>query len=193
MGMLQDSLQLQSDVILLFDDGDLPGHTLILQLWSGVMGEALKTCQSTKESGSVIIPMPGTMSSDWLKVAAFMYPSEAEAATVSWDNLEALLVLSDKYDMPAIAVKGAIFLDAHSSELGHWEDDPKNIWKWLPLLDKAVLCCNLSKHLLENCIFRAVSKFRQTCSAENLGSLSPSSVILLATAMAGTHQPIKRQ
>jgi hypothetical protein len=190
---LESSLEIQPDVILRFaDDEDVPAHALILQLWSRVLGETLRATGLPQESSPVVIPMTGTLRSDWLKVAAIMYPSESDIVT--WDNLKALMVLADKYDMPAIARKSATFLDAHFNELTGTDattgsaDDSRYIWDWLPLLDKAVLC-GKSKHLMERCMFRAACSFRETCTAEHLTSLSYESLVLFGTTMSGTLDP----
>jgi hypothetical protein len=194
---LESCLEVEPDVILRFEDGeDVPAHALILRFWSGVLGETLRATKPPAEgsSGPMVIPMTGTLRSDWLKVAAFMYPSDI--GIVSWDNLKALMVLADKYDMPAIALKAATFLDEHCNELTDIQiTDYKlqndiivseyYIWKWLPLLEKAVLCCK-SKRLLERCLFTAAGPFRETCTAEHLASLSHESLVLFGTAMAGT-------
>ena len=101
-------------MVLRFDDKEVPCQSLVLELWSDLSSrDALKTAKASERSGSaVVLPMPGTQSSDWLHVAALMYPSEAEVAAVTWDNLELLLVLSDKYDIPGVAIKAVMFNQA---------------------------------------------------------------------------------
>lgn len=96
----------------------LPGHSQLLAAWSGVLALALE-CESgpeTPTSGGcstprgtrcqrlLTIPLPGTQRADWLAAAAFMYPV-LPPAQVDWYNLEALLVLGAKLDMPALLAR----------------------------------------------------------------------------------------
>lgn len=113
-----------ADVQLVFDADDhegatLPAHSQLLAAWSGVLALALQCddgpgtppasgCSMRGDSlhGQKLrtVPLPGTRPGDWLAAAAFMYPV-LPPAQVDWDNLEALLVLGAKLDMPALLAR----------------------------------------------------------------------------------------
>jgi hypothetical protein len=104
--------------------------------------------------------MKGSSSSDWLKAVPFIYPGEG--AEVTWENLEELLVLGDKYHMPDLASRASKFLKAHQAELNSDDKDYKYIWKWILLLDHAAG----KKSLCEACIQRVATQFSHTCTRE---------------------------
>lgn len=125
------------------------------------------------------IPMPGTSVQDWLEVAAFMYPV-IPPAQVKWSNLETLLVLGAKLDMPAILANAAAFIQNHMCLLDMAEGGMRFIWKWLPLLDSAGLdeVCAL-------CIERAVQLDKSSCSVESrLRGLSSKALQRLVLCLA---------
>jgi hypothetical protein len=180
-------LEVDPDIELCVDDKVVPGHSQLLSLWSNVLKEAIKTCVSSQdvsatEKAHLSIPMKGTSSSDWLKVVPFMYPRQDEVE-VTWDNLEALLVLGDKFDMPGLAYQATKFLDANQANLNINDKDIKNTWKWMLLLDHAAA---VNKSLLESFVQRAAVCFRETCTRKNMKCLSRESVEALAAALAGT-------
>ena len=160
-------LEADSDVQLQFEDAVLPGHSLILSMWSDVRREAVKLAFLSPESSSgkrPIIPLPGTRSKDWLKVAAFMYPNEPHVVT--WDNLEALLELGDKHEMPALLKYASGFFDQHAMEVSADRTSPKSCFKWLPLLEKT----ECKDEIVVKCM-TAVAGPQQQFSSEQLEAL----------------------
>eukprot|EP00775_Hariotina_reticulata_P011740 gene11740-11885_t len=67
-------------------------------------------------SGMKVIPLPGTTKEQWIQIAPFLYPSAADVAeaAVTWDNLEAVLVLGNKYDIKGLLALGSAFLEHRS-------------------------------------------------------------------------------
>ena len=188
MDTLTEYMSMEADITLCFDDQELPGHSQLLILWSNVLrGAVLAARGSVLSHATIRVPMTGTASSDWLKVAAFMYPSGAPRPEVTWDNLEALLVLADKYDIPAIASMASEFLKV----CGGFSSNSKNqhyIWKWLPILDRMA---GSHKELLEDAIQKTAASHKLTCTPENVQSLSQQSIVLLTCALAGTWPEVK--
>ena len=194
MSLPSQYMEVDPDIELRFDDKIVPGHSQVLSLTSNVLKEAIKTgsggAPNTKQ-GPLSIPMQGTCSTDWLTVVPFIYPG-AEQPEVTWANLEPLLVLGDKYDMPSLASRAAKFLEAHQHELNSTEKDSKYIWKWLLLLDNAAAG---KESLMESCIQRVAYFFKATCTRKNMEGLSKEAVGMLASALAGTmtfKKPIER-
>jgi hypothetical protein len=182
MQSLTHNMKKGSDITLRFDDKELPGHSQLLVIWSSVLGEAVLAIKGSNDPP--MIPMDGTVSSDWLKVAAFMYPSGSPRPEVSWDNVEALLVLADKYDMPGIGSMAADFLKSVPEyEFSSSSTAQDGIWKWLLLSDRVAAG---HPQLLEDLIQKVAASFQQTCTEENVGRLSQRSVVLLTCALAGT-------
>eukprot|EP00775_Hariotina_reticulata_P003777 gene3777-4036_t len=76
--------------------------------------EATDSTASSDGYGRRIIPLPGTTKEQWMQIVPFLYPPAAMAdlpeAAVTWDNLEAVLVLGDKYDMKGLVNKGRDFV-----------------------------------------------------------------------------------
>jgi hypothetical protein len=107
---------------------------------------------------------------------AFAYPS-VEPAAVSWDNLEALLVLGDKYDMPVLREKAGGFLTSHVKDLAA---DSAQLWKWMKLADKASLPA-----AVETCVAAISRRHRSSCCVkDNLQGLSREAVEALVCALA---------
>jgi hypothetical protein len=185
-------MEVDPDIELCFDDRVVPGHSQLLSLWSNVLKEAVKTGISSQFQGGsaaketkLSIPMKGTSSSDWLKVVPFIYPGNDEVE-VTWDNLEALLVLGDKFDMPDLAYRATKFLVAHHANLSSHDKDPKNIWKWILLLDQHAAGLKNKSLVLESCIQRAAVYFKDTCTRQNTNGLSREAVEMLAAALAAS-------
>jgi hypothetical protein len=182
-------MEMDPDVELCFDDKIVPGHSQLLGLWSKVLKDAINAGSgqgaSTTDKTQLRIPMNGTSSSDWLKVMPFIYPGDE--AEVTWDNLEALLVLGDKFDMPDLASRASKFLNAHQAELNSNNQDSKYIWKWILLLDHAAG----NKSLCESCIQRVATQFRSTCNRENIKGLSREVMEMLTVALAENDPPQK--
>ena len=136
-GTFLKRLEEDADVQLQLDDAVLPGHWQVLSMWSDVLREAVKLAFLSPESSSGkghMILLPGTRSKDWLKVAAFMYPNEPHV--VSWDNLEALLELGDKYEMPQVLGAVSSFICSQAqAEKGPCQDSGR-AWKSLQLADQ---------------------------------------------------------
>ena len=187
MSLPSQHLEVNPDVILQFDDGAVPGHSQLISLWSKVLREAVDTGYYGRAASGLEydhpfkLPMVGTRSADWLKVVPFIYPGDG--AEVTWDNLEALLVLGDKYDMPHLASRAAKFLNTHVAELNSNEEDDKYIWNWIYLLDRAA---GANRSLCDSCISRVATYFKVTCTSENMKGLSRGAVERLASALAGT-------
>ena len=79
-----------------------------------------------------------------------------------------------------------MFLDAHSRELTcTYDSDLKHIWKWLPLMDRAVVCTKGSPGLLEKCARVLAQCHKSNCIKENLRKLSKDSLAVVAAALAG--------
>ena len=185
MSLPSQYMEVDPDIELRFDyDKIVPGHSQVLSLSSNVLKEAIKAgsggASDTKQC-LLSIPMQGTCSTEWLRVVPFFYPGEQPEVT--WDNVEVLLVLGNKYDMPDLESRAAKFLDAHHQELNSIEQDSKYIWKWILLLDNAAAG---KESLYENCIQRLTVYFRNTCTRENMKGLSKEAVEMLASALAGT-------
>ena len=175
-------LEDHADVILCFDDEEVPSHSQLLRMWSNVLCEVIAAEYGDRKDGkSLRIPMTGSSSSDWIEVAAFLYPV-SEPAQVTWSNLEAVLVVGDKYDMPHIMSRGVKFLDAHMHELNTTEGHEKYIWKWLYLMDKTA---ELPECSVRNCLLR-LKGFNHTCTMARVQQLSRGTVDLLVAAFAGT-------
>jgi hypothetical protein len=184
-------MEVEPDIKLCFDDKVVPGHSQLLSLSSNVLKEAIKAgsnegASTTRKKRCMHIPMTGTSSSEWLKVVPFIYPGDE--AEVTWDNVEALLVLGDKYDMPDLACRASKFLNTHLKELNNKAQDCKYIWKWILLLDHAAAG---NKSLCDSCIKRVALCFKSTCTMENMKGLSRDAVERLAAALAGT-LPLQR-
>ena len=179
---LLKKMEKNPDVILRFSDNkELPGHSQILAQWSEVLGEASEL--ALKDGGKV--PMEGTKSEDWLKIAAFMYPTEQQAK-VTWENLEALLVLGTKYDMKHISSRADEFLDSNIRDLtGHYAEAPNFVWKWIKFLD-APSSETLDPFHLDSYIWKAATAFKSTCSLKNMNGLSSSTLAKVAAALADT-------
>lgn len=108
-----------------------------------------------------------------------MYPI-IPPAQVSWNNLETLLVLGAKLDMPAILAHAASFIQSHMCLLDMAEGGTRFIWKWLPLLDAAGLdeVCAL-------CIERAVQLGKTSCGVPSrLQGLSSKALQRLVLCLA---------
>ena len=200
--LFMKQLRRDPDLQLTFDDRQLlPGHSQILGQWSNVLRDVVcmspppthtsstadtnmtsrshsttttTNNNSSSSSSMLTIPLPGTKVSDWLKCMAFAYPS-VEPATVNWDNLEALLLLGDKYDMPVLREKAGVFLTAHIKDITAAEQ----LWKWMKLADKAGL-----KAAVEMCVTAISLRHRSSCVKENLQGLSREGVEMLVCALA---------
>jgi hypothetical protein len=188
-------MEVDPDVELCFDDKVVPGHSQLLSFSSKVLKEAIKAGSSqgasisvTKETQLMSIPMKGTSSSDWLKVVPFIYlRDDGMVAAVTWDNVEALLVLGDKYDMPGVACRASKFLNKNQKEMNSNEKDPNYIWKWILLLDHMATAGN--KPVFESCIQKVALRFKETCTMDNMKVLSKEGVEMLAGTLAGTVLP----
>jgi hypothetical protein len=113
---------------------------------------------------------------------AFIYPGEDSEGT--WDNLEALLVLGDKYDMPGLASLAIKFLDVNQRELNGNAQDTKYIWKWIYLLDRKATDSN--KPVREISMQRAALCFKSKCTMEIMKGLSREAMEMLAATLPGT-------
>ena len=176
------------EVSLCFDDLMILGHSQVLGLHSKVLREAVKAGSSTAGSpantneGGLSIPMAGTSSTDWLKVVPFIYPGQPYAE-LTGDNLEALLVVGDKYDMPDLAHRVSTFLAAHLEELNSNPGDPMYVWTWISLLDRVAADIAYTG-LLERCIKVVAERFKYTCTEENMQHLSRRALVMLASVLA---------
>ena len=178
MGALQKYMQRDADVVLQFDDAELPSHSQVISLWSEVLRKAARLSHRNSSSPRVI-PMPGTKSSDWLTVAQFMYPGGQ--AEISWRNLKIVLMVADKYDMPDLINRATSWLDKNIKELNDRDDSRLYIWRWLPLLDATF---GPSHPLCQECISLIAASFRDTLSPDKMRCLSRGAVEMLACALA---------
>ena len=175
------------DVELCFDDGAVPGHSQLLGFCSNDLREAVQAgsggASNGGEKSQLSIPMPGTSSTDWLKLIPFIYPGDQPEVT--WDNVEALLVLGNKYDIPRLASRATQFVSAHQHELDTLPESCSYIWKWIFLLDNAAIPGR--EGLFEDCIqiVATNSQFKRTCKRENMKGLSTKALEMLASALAG--------
>jgi len=183
MGALQKYMQRDADVVLQFDDAELPSHSQVISLWSEVLRKAARLSHRNSSSPRVI-PMPGTKSSDWLTVAQFMYPGGQ--AELSWKNLKIVLMVADKYDMPDLINRATSWLDRNIKELNDRDDSRLYIWRWLPLLDATF---GPSHPLCQECISLIAASFRDTLSPDKMRCLSRGAVEMLACALATTPVP----
>ena len=130
-----------SDVILTFTCADgtveeVPAHSQTLQQWSEVLAAALGTersssYSSTASATTIKVPMDGTNKEDWLLAMEFVYPL-VPPAEATWDNLEVLLQMGDKYGMPGLMHK--VCTTAKYCELT-LEPGKLFLWKWIQTLD----------------------------------------------------------
>ena len=176
------------DVVLCFDDHAVLGHSQLLSFWSNVLRGAIQAgsggaCNGGGK-GPLSIPMSGTSSTDWLKLVPFFYPGD-QPEQVTWDNVEALLVLGDKYDIPKLASRALQFLKAHLHELNISKGSCRYIWKWVSLLDNAAAADGRGC-VFEKCIQTVTTSFRDTCTMENMKGLSTQALAMLASALART-------
>lgn len=105
--------------LLLDGDESLPGHSMVLKLWSGVLAKALELPAGFSSScgGSVTrLPLPGISAAEWCTVMAFCYPV-IPPPQVTWANAGTLLEVGNRLDMPAVLAKAAAFLSANRAEL----------------------------------------------------------------------------
>eukprot|EP00775_Hariotina_reticulata_P011742 gene11742-11887_t len=99
-------------------------HSPILSISSSVLRHAIESTDTNSRAtgqweGKMVIPLPSTTKQQWMQIVPFLYPSAADLpeAAVTWDNLEAVLVLGNKYDMKGLMRQGSAFLKANSSQL----------------------------------------------------------------------------
>lgn len=115
----------------------IPGHSLILGMWSIVMRGAIEADRKRGSNNKIRIPMTGTSKEDWLTVMEFLYPVvPATEAVPSWDNLEVLLAVADKYSMPALIRRVEAYLQSNMSQLNYNSQGNRYIWKWLYAADR---------------------------------------------------------
>ncbi|KAF8060600.1 Pacrg [Scenedesmus sp. PABB004] len=197
-----------SDVDLVFGGSEelVPAHRSVLALWSGVLAMALETETAEgqiggpqqqragapgpgggggggggaqQQRGRRRVAMPGTSVEAWLQVAAFMYPL-IPPPSVSWDNLEVLLTLGAKLDMPAILARAGAFVETHMCLLDMAEGGTRFVWRVLQLTDAAGLDA-----VCDTCIQRAVALDRRSAaSPANLAGLSVWALQRLVTHLA---------
>lgn len=152
-------LERDSDMDLIFTTADgitevVPGHSLILGLWSPVMRAAVEAGSSSNSSTTnrTRVQMTGTSKNDWLMAMEFLYPI-SPPPVVTWDNLEPQLALADKYCMSALAQRVGGFLNSNSSGFSHNSSSKQFAWKWIYAADKyglvdiAKKCISEEKHL----------------------------------------------
>jgi hypothetical protein len=100
------------DVVLQLTDGTLPAHSQLLKVWSVPLGIAVDTLPA---AGERVVPLQATVK-DWGAVASMMYPA-AEPVVIGWDNVEAVAVLADKYDITCLLQRAASFLENNVSAM----------------------------------------------------------------------------
>jgi hypothetical protein len=61
------------------------------------------------DAGQRVLPLQATVK-DWCTVAVMLYPA-ADPVAISWDNVEVVAVLADKYDIPSLLQRAATFLE----------------------------------------------------------------------------------
>lgn len=138
---LLDLMSDGADVELAFDDDStmLPAHSQLLRLCSGVLAKALEASAAVVDGRvdgrAMRIPLPGTSRADWLTAMRFVYPAFAPLPVVTWDNLELLLTLGGKYDMPLLLDCANAFLRDNAGQLGKGISR-QDAWTWLSLADK---------------------------------------------------------
>jgi hypothetical protein len=135
-------------------------HANILSMTSLVFRDVIESTspvaaslfESSSERGSkMVIPLPGTTKEQWMQIAPFLYPPAAVPfeAKVTWDNLEAVLVLGHKYDMKYLFGEGSKFLIANMNSADGTPCSSQYVWKWL-----RVCACFGLDDLLDKCIAR---------------------------------------
>ena len=192
--LLLDLLRDGPDLELKFDDGStLQGHASLLSLASGVLKAAIELGEgSTAAMGAsnskaasnaclITITLTGTSKEDWLEAMKFVYPV-SPTPTVSFDNLELLMVIGSKYDMPSLLSRANTFLIQHTQQLVHApKDSPLAIWKWLKLTDQACL-----EEACEACVAKLLElpASGMPVGAQELLRLSPITLRLLVAEMS---------
>jgi hypothetical protein len=109
----------EPDVVLQLSDGTLPAHSQLLKLWSEPLAAAVDALPAAGGRDRVL-PLEATVN-DWCAVAAMLYPV-AEPATMSWDIVEAVAVLADKYNIPSLLQRAATFLLSNINDMGAYSN-----------------------------------------------------------------------
>lgn len=171
-----------SDVVLEFRDAsgaleDVPAHSLTLRQWSEVLRMAIQAESSGSNSSDrsssssscrIRIPMDGTKKEDWLAVMEFLYPV-TPPPVVTWDSLEPLLRIGDKYAMPAFLQKSNNFIQHQKKDLTLDPDSNLFVWKWVHVLDRYGLH-TAAKQCIDG--QESVAALLGACDQERLSDLS---------------------
>lgn len=132
-----------SDMELVFKAADgstdvVPGHSVILRLWSKVLAKNISVTRPSSTTGGtdkIRIDMIGISKEDWLLAMEFVYPVTPQPV-VTWDNLELLLSIGDTYGMPALMHRVGQFLEGNVKVLNLEHDSKQFVWKWIMAADK---------------------------------------------------------
>jgi len=132
-----------------------------------------------------VIPMKGTTKSQWMQVAAFLYPVVPSPEITSWKQLELLLEVGSRYDLQLVLHKVDLYLCAKARTMSADVASEECVWSWLWKADKAgpTMC-------LEAVARRAVAVDRSGCGkAENQQGLSPAALKALVNALTPVPSP----
>lgn len=120
------------DILLHCKDGkNVCVHALLLQLASPV----LRDCLDCNRDADGSINMPDETSEEWVPVLRFLYPTEPNP-DVCWENVEALLKVSHKYNIKLVLDACIKFLTSNTctvEDVGTTVVRPSNMFKWLSL------------------------------------------------------------
>ena len=189
--MLARLLDGEPDVVLRFGTETLCGHATLLRLASGVLRNALEAHKaspavsaSKEPHGSAIeIPMDGTAKQDWLLIMEFIYPV-VPTPRVTLENLEVLVQLAHKYEIPVVLHRADHFLKSHIVSLvgNSCSDFATHVWKWLTVADQSGL-----EDACAACVAKLLTEPKaaaQVCSPEALQGISPKTLHRLVGSMS---------
>lgn len=171
----------------------------MLKMWSSVLAHALDAAHNDRAKNStcsgsdgqspsegvcnpkIQIPMLDTSKDDRLLVTSFLYPVVPEP-DMTWEWVEGLLTLADKFCMPALMHHISNFMLKNSNQLTAKSDSYLFAWKWINLCEKFGLYDVLKGCI--RCLFSYGRSLRELALACPIDQVSCSTLEVLINSMA---------
>lgn len=125
--------------------------------------------------------MDGTNKEDWLLAMALIYPVRPPQA-ITWDNVEVLVKLGDKYGMPAFLQRFSSFLEFRMEDLVLLPNSKLFLWNWIFTADRYCMP-GTAKALINSQAYAA--DLMGACPQNRLHELSSGTLQYLVQKMAG--------
>ncbi|WIA28364.1 hypothetical protein OEZ86_010911 [Tetradesmus obliquus] len=208
------------------EGASLHAHSCVLSNWSRVLAHVIEDAHSTQPDAAAAeaaagparhqtIPLDDADCSAWEDALSLMYPA-VPLLQVTWGNAARLLLLADKYDMPAVTEHVRIFLDTpreafastaaaaaagaaagaaaaagplrlEAQLTGASSPGLPNVFEWLPVTSK----CGLEQHA-QTCIDHII-KQQLPIPAGLISSIQPQHAEALFNAMQQALQQAQAQ